>query len=131
MKICFKPGDQKHFTKTVTPADLVSFEEGVVLHPVYSTYALGRDFEWTSRLFFLEMKEAGEEGVGTLLHIEHKSPARLGEQVTLTAVVERLEKNELICTLQARVGNRLIATGQTGQKMVSRERLERIFSTHE
>jgi hypothetical protein len=25
---------------------------------VYATFALARDFEWSSRLFFLEMKEA-------------------------------------------------------------------------
>jgi predicted thioesterase len=127
----FRPGDQKQFTKTVTEADFVRFDDGVVLHPVYSTYALGRDFEWTSRQFFLEVKEAGEEGVGTLLHIEHQSPACAGDRVTLVATVEKIEKNELLCTLEARVGDRLIATGRTGQKMLKKEKLDRLFRKHE
>lgn len=131
MKLCFKPGDQKQFTRAVTPADFVRFDDGLILHPVYSTYALGRDFEWCSRLFFLEMKEPGEEGVGTLLHLEHRNPARAGEHVTIVATVEKIEKNELLCTLEAHVGDRLIATGRTGQRMLPRERLDRMFTKND
>lgn len=126
MKSLFKPGDQKVFVRLVTPLEFVRFQDEV-LHQVYSTYALGRDFEWTSRLFFIEMKDADEEGVGTFLSVHHKSPAFEGERVVITATVEKVEGNELICALEARVLNRIVAVGKTGQKMLKLDKLNRIF----
>ena len=126
MKQIFKPGDKKVYVKTVTEADVAAFH-GEVLHRVYSTFALARDFEWSSRLFFLEMKEANEEGVGTFLTIEHKSPARVGEVVEITATVEYIRNHELICQIEACCGNRLIAVGKTGQKMLPLEKVNQLF----
>jgi fluoroacetyl-CoA thioesterase len=126
MKMIFKPGDVKVYTKVVAPEDVAAFH-GEVLHPVYSTFALARDFEWSSRLFFLEMKEADEEGVGTMLHIDHHNTARIGDEVTISATVETLSGNELICILEARCGDRLIASGKTGQKMLKKEKLKKLF----
>ena len=126
MKQIFKVGDQKVFARVVGPEDLARFH-GELLHPVYSTFALARDFEWSSRLFFIEMKEEDEEGVGTHLSIDHKSPARVGENVIFTATVEKMEGTELICTIEAKVGDRLVAIGKTGQKMLKKEKLSRLF----
>jgi fluoroacetyl-CoA thioesterase len=126
VKQLFKPGDQKKFVKQVTASDFVRFE-AEVLHAVYATYSLARDFEWSSRLFFIEMKELDEEGVGTFLSIDHKSPAFEGETVTITATVEKCEGHELICAIEARVEDRIIAVGKTGQKMLKLEKLNRIF----
>jgi len=127
MKLIFKPGDKKQYLKKVGEADLATFH-GEVLHPVYSTFALARDFEWSSRLFFLEMKDEDEEGVGTFLSIEHKSPAKVGEEVTFTATIEAIKSNELICTIEAACGSRVVATGKTGQKMFKKEKLKTLFN---
>ena len=127
MKNIFAPGDKKVYRKTVTPADQAIFH-GEVLHPVCSTFALARDFEWSSRLFFLEMKEADEEGVGTFLHIDHAAPAFVGEEITITATVEDSASREFVCTIEARVGTRVVATGRTGQKMLKKDKLASIFS---
>ncbi|MBS1559727.1 MAG: hypothetical protein JST69_13485 [Bacteroidetes bacterium] len=126
MKFIFKPGDQKEYKKIIQKEDCAIFN-GELLHPVYATFALARDFEWSSRLFFLEMKEPDEEGVGTLLLIEHQSPAFVGEEVVITATVEKIENHELICTIHATASERLIASGKTGQKMLKKERLNRLF----
>ncbi len=126
MKNIFKPGDQKSFSRVVTESDQAIFNDQLV-HAVCSTFALARDFEWSSRLFFLEMKEEDEEGVGTMLHIDHKSPAFVGEEILFTATVENTNGTELICTISAAVGQRIIAVGKTGQKMLKKERLKQIF----
>lgn len=126
MKNIFKPGDQKVFKKVVLESDQAIFH-GTLVHPVCSTFALARDFEWSSRLFFLEMKEDDEEGVGTMLHIDHKSPAFVGDEITFTATVDKQEGRELICSIQATVGDRLVAVGTTGQKMFKKEKLKEIF----
>jgi predicted thioesterase len=126
MKKGFQPGDQRKFVKQITAADFVRFEDEV-LHAVYSTYSLARDFEWSSRLFFIDMKEADEEGVGTFVSVDHKSPAFAGETVTITATIDTLVGHELICTIEARVEDRIIAVGKTGQKMLKLDKLNRIF----
>jgi len=126
VKNIFKPGDQKSFKRTVLESDCAIFNDEL-LHRVCSTFALARDFEWSSRLFFLEMKDDDEEGVGTMLSIDHKSPAFVGEEILFTATVDKMEKNELICTIEAKVNQRIIAIGKTGQKMLKKEKLKELF----
>jgi len=127
MKKIFIIGDKKVFKKRIAPDDLAIFH-GELLHNVYSTFALARDFEWSSRLFFIDMKESDEEGVGTFLHIDHKRPAFANEEVTITATVEFVGEMELTCIVEAKVNDRLIASGKTGQKMLKKERLKKIFT---
>jgi predicted thioesterase len=127
MKYMFKPGDRKEFRTVVKEADQAIFHE-TLLHPVCSTFALARDIEWSSRLFFIEMKEDDEEGVGTLLEIEHRSPAFVGEELLITATVARIVGNELICDIEVKCGARLIAAGKTGQRMLKKDRLKQIFT---
>ncbi|HOO08924.1 MAG TPA: hotdog domain-containing protein [Cyclobacteriaceae bacterium] len=119
-------GESRVFRKTVTEADVAAFH-GEVLHAVYSTFAMARDMEWSSRLFFVEMKEGDEEGVGTHLSIDHLGPAFVGDELEITAKVVRLNGNELICDIEVRAGDRLVATGKTGQRMLKREKLDSIF----
>jgi fluoroacetyl-CoA thioesterase len=127
MKNPFSPGDKKTYVKKVVPEDVAAFH-GNVVHEVCSTFALARDFEWASRLFFIEMKESDEEGVGTGLTINHKSPAFVGEEIIFTATIEEINGPHLTCRIEARVGERVIAVGKTGQKMMKKEQLGRLFA---
>lgn len=124
----FEVGSTKTFTKLVLNEDCASFESGNV-HPVYATFALGRDAEWACRLFVLEMKEAHEEGIGTFLTINHKSPALVGSTVLFTAMVKSINKNEIICTYKAQVGDRIIAEGEQGQKIIAKQKLDALFDS--
>lgn len=128
MKNCFNIGDVKLFNKVVNTDDIASFDSGTV-HQVYATFALGRDAEWSSRLFVLEMKEDDEEGIGTFLNIQHQSPAKVGDMVTFTAEIYELQKNVINCNIVAKVGERVIATGSTGQKIIKKEKLEILFNS--
>ncbi|MEM7107738.1 MAG: hypothetical protein AAF519_05885 [Bacteroidota bacterium] len=122
------PGDQVKHSFAVTPEDLAVFQ-GSTVHKVCSTFTLAREIEWTSRQFILLMKREDEEGIGTQLTINHVSPAFLNSTVDITASVQRFANHNLICTYQARVGNRLIAEGTTGQKLLKKSRIKEIFST--
>jgi predicted thioesterase len=124
---CFKPGDQKHFTRVVREEDCAAFDNGTV-HPVYSTFALARDAEWCCRLFVLEMKEKEEEGIGTMITVQHKAPARVGSVVDFTATITRLQGHEIVCRYEARMGDKIIATGEQGQKILKKEKLEKLFN---
>ena len=129
MKKNVRPGDVQHYRRTVLPEDVASFH-GTIIHPVCATFALARDVEWTSRLFVLQMCDADEEGIGTMLAVHHNRPAFVGEEVSYTARVESCEDNELICSFTAAVGSRLVATGTTGQKVIKRETLQSMFSRY-
>lgn len=122
----FKPGDRKTFKHLVNQQDVAAFH-GEVVHPVCATFSLARDIEWTTRQFVLEMREDDEEGIGTFLSIEHKGPAFVGEEIFFEAWVDSIERNELICHYQARVGDRLVAIGKTGQKILKKDKLNRLL----
>lgn len=122
----FQIGDKKTFKRVVRQEDVAKFESGTV-HEVYATFAIARDAEWSSRLFVLEMKEEREEGIGTFVNVKHIAPAFIGETVLFEAVIDELKGNEINCSFTAKAGERIIAEGRTGQKILSKEKIEKIF----
>lgn len=128
MVIPIQPGDERRFSRTVRPEDCATFDSGAV-HPVYATFALARDAEWCCRLFVLDAKSPEEEGIGTMLTVEHISPATPGSTVDFIAVAESVNGHELICSYEARCNGRLVAKGKTGQKVLKKEKLERLFQS--
>lgn len=127
MKRIFEPGDVKEYRRRVEPADVAAFD-GEVVHRVCSTFALARDIEWTTRQFVLDLRDNDEEGIGTYLEIHHEAPAFVGDEILIRGVVESLNGNELICTFVVRVGQRLIAHGKTGQKILKIETIKSILN---
>lgn len=130
MKNLFKKGDKKEYAIKVSQNDIAKFESGVV-HEVYSTFALCRDAEWSGRLFVLDMKEEGEEGIGTSISINHKSPALVNDEVIFTATFEEIkESGEIINLFEAKVGNRIIASGLQGQRILPKKKMDKIFKSY-
>ncbi len=128
MKIEFQLGDTQQFTRLVQQNDVAQFDSGTV-HEVYATFALTRDAEWCGRLFVLAMKEDNEEGIGTFVEVQHCASAFIGETVLFEATLESVNEREVICRFTAKVGDRIIAKGRTGQKILPKEKIERIFSS--
>ena len=127
MKLIFKAGDVKEYRSVVKPEDVASFH-GQTVHQVYSTFALAREAEWTTRQFVLDMKDENEEGIGTFLQIRHEGPVFVGEEIIFRGVFEGMAGGELTCSFEARVGNRMVARGKTGQKILTLEIIRSIFS---
>lgn len=126
MIVSHQPGDVQTYERLVTSADLAAFESGPV-HPVYSTFALARDAEWTCRLFVLAMKEPHEEGIGTFISVEHLAPAPLGCTVHFSAILLQVEGNRVRCRYEARVGDQLIARGEQEQRILLRSKVEALL----
>lgn len=127
MKELFKIGDEKVYEIVVSDADIAAFESGVV-HQVYSTFALVRDAEWSGRLFVIDMKEEGEEGIGVHIEVDHISPAFVGNKVNFMACYEGINETGVIMTsFKAYVNERLIAKGLQGQKILEKKRIDNIF----
>lgn len=112
----------------VIEEDFANFEDEAI-HEVYSTFAAARDGEWACRQFVREMKEEGEEGIGTFVNIEHIGPAFEGQIVQVSARLESIDKNEVICSFESRAGKRIIARGRTGQKVILKQKLANYFES--
>ena len=114
----------------MTQDDTARFESGEV-HAVYATFAIARDAEWAGRLFVLDMKDEDEEGIGTAVIINHHAPALLGETVIFTSTLQEVKGNEIITPFEAKSGTRIIATGQTKQKILKKQKLDHLFASLE
>ncbi|MFT6054198.1 MAG: putative thioesterase [Roseivirga sp.] len=123
-------GQTKTHRYKVREEDFASFES-VIVHSVVSTFALGREMEWASRLFAIEMREKEEEGIGTFLEIRHLSPAIKGADLIIKAKLTGIVNNEIVCEVEVLQGERIIANGRTGQKMVKTTKLMQIFTSLE
>ena len=130
MKRIIEIGEEIYFKRTVTLEDIASFG-GNAVHDVYSTFALCRDAEYTTRLFVLDVIEEDEEGVGISLSIDHLGPAFPGEEVSFRGEVTSFEKGKLLCNWEAEVGDRKVARGTTGQKIMRKSDIERLFNKQE
>ena len=126
MRRLFSQGEERKWAHTVTLADTATFENGPV-HPVYATFAMARDAEFACRQFVLELREDHEEGIGTFVSVEHCSPALPGARVVFTARVEEMQGHTLVCSWEAHEQDRPLAKGKQIQKILSRERLKKMF----
>jgi len=123
----FQIGDTKTYEYIVKKGDFASFEEEGLIHPVLSTFKIAQCAEWVCRLFVHEMKEAGEEGVGVMVSVFHHSPAIENEKVLFTAELVQVEKNQITCKWKATVNQRLIASGEQIQKIISKKKFDDIL----
>ncbi|HEX3080317.1 MAG TPA: hotdog fold domain-containing protein, partial [Puia sp.] len=58
----------------------------------------------------------------------HHAPAFPGEEVIFTATLTSTHRHEILTSYEAKVENRLIASGEQGQKIFKRKKLEQLFS---
>ena len=123
-------GTVKIFETTVTTNKLAEFDAGLV-HPVYSTFALGKDAEWACRLFVLEMKEAGEEGIGSYLSIQHLYPAPLGSKVRIEATLQEVTGNRIRCSFIAFANGHKIAEGKQEQRIIGKSKFDDLIKSIE
>lgn len=109
----------------VTPAMTVHFDELGSLHPVYSTYQMARHFEEAGRKMLLPHLEAGEEGIGSRVEVEHTASALVGMRVTIDASFERMDGRRLVASMTAtsELGDR-IGHGLTVQVILPKERID-------
>lgn len=122
MKSNCKPGDRLKTSFVVQPKDWASFQ-GATIHEVCSTYALVKEAEWACRQFVLRMRDESEEGIGHGITVEHRSPALTGQLVELEATLVSVQGTSVYCTWEARVGERLVASGTCGQTVWPRDKI--------
>lgn len=120
------PGKQTEVHFQVTEEMCPAFD-GHLVHRVCSTWTLVHYMELAGRRILVEHLEPHEEGVGSHVSCDHLAPARIGETVRVMATVAEAGPRVLLCDVVAYRGDRLIARGQTEQKIMPRDVLARIL----
>jgi predicted thioesterase len=116
-------GSTAEVTVYVTPAMAAILEEHLV-HPVYSTFWLAYHAEVAARRAIEPFFEEGENAVGAELWLRHEAMAPIGAQVVVRAEVTEHEGNRIWCRIEARLGERCIATGRQLQIVLPHEKLQ-------
>lgn len=119
-------GKEFEFEVTVTD-DMRPHFDGVHVHPVLSTWEVVHHLEIAGRRLLAPHLEPHEEGMGTHIQINHRSPAVVGSLVTFRAVVEECTNRRLICLVEALVGQRIVAEGVFTQAILSRDKLAEVL----
>ena len=90
---------------------------------VYATPELVRDFEIACRELLLGYCDAGEDSVGTGIHISHSGATLIGMQVAITVMVTAVEGRKVNFLVIARDGAEEISRGEHGRFVVQVEKL--------
>ncbi len=113
---------------TVTDEMTVDFAELGRVHPVYSTYWMGKHFEEAGRKIILPYLEEGEGGIGSHLEVNHTASALPGMRVTVTATFERQDGRRVYAVMRAvsELGDEL-GTGRTAQVVLPQAKIDANF----
>jgi fluoroacetyl-CoA thioesterase len=110
----------------VTP-EMVAALDGVVVHPVCSTFWIAYYAEVAARRAIEPFFEEGENAIGAALHLEHIAMAPVGSELLVRAVVERMEGNRVWCRWEAFAVGQRIAQGEQLQVILPHERIQALL----
>lgn len=117
------PGAEAQVSFVVTPDMTAEFEELGPVHPVYSTWTMVRHMELASRKIILPFLDADEEAVGYSISVTHLAPTPVGMRVTVTARLERIDGNRIVCDVEAVNELTRIGEGTQVQIVLPKQRL--------
>lgn len=117
MKSGITVGDTYQFSITVTDAMTAQFG-GIQVHRLYSTASMITHMEWAARQHILQFLEAGEEGVGYHIDIQHKFPVPVGQEVTITSTVTHIDGPLITSEVKATCKNKTTGEGHITQAII-------------
>jgi fluoroacetyl-CoA thioesterase len=113
----------------VTDDMTVDFTELGRVHPVYATYTMAKHFEEAGRKLLLRHLEAGEDGLGRSVSVEHLAPSWVGDRLTIEARCTEVRGNRIMCACRATdADGREVGTGSTVQVVLPRAVLDAVLA---
>jgi predicted thioesterase len=109
MKPSLKPGLAHSRTITVDDSRVIEFMGEDCR--VYATPRIISDVEYTCRDFLLQHLDPGEDSVGTKVSWEHVGPALLGESVTVSVKLARVDGRRVTFEASVAAGADAVAHG--------------------
>jgi predicted thioesterase len=99
------------------------------IHPLYATFAIVEHFEYASRQAILRFVEPEEDALGSAVAVTHRSAVPVGAVVAITARVMEVDGSRIVCRVEAESDGRMVAEGTIEQRVVMREKLDRMIET--
>lgn len=127
MKPGLQVGDQAILEVIVTPEMYAQFEEKVI-HPVYSTFWMVHHMEFAARKLILPYLEEVEEGIGSGVTVQHRSPTPAGQKVTVIATVTELVGTKIEASVQVKNEQGLAGEGKVNQVILPKETIAKMFN---
>jgi fluoroacetyl-CoA thioesterase len=114
---------------TVTP-EMTARLDGREIHPVYSTFWACHHCEVAARRAIEPYFEVGENAVGSSLSLRHMAMAAVGADICVTARVERIHGNRIICHVQVTTAHtqHLLAEGTQEQVVLPDSKLKELVA---
>ncbi|MCG3136699.1 MAG: hypothetical protein HJJLKODD_00534 [Phycisphaerae bacterium] len=123
-------GNEAEVEVEVTPEMCPAFD-GVVVHPIYSTWSLAHHMELAARQVLAPHLEEHEEGIGTHLSIDHLAPSPIGKRVRVVARCVEVDDRRVICEINAYEGARHIGKGMQVQRVLPKTVLKALIERHQ
>ena len=125
-----KPGVEAEVSAVVTEEMCPAFD-GVIVHRVYSTWALAHHMELAARKVLAPHLEPHEEGMGSHLSIDHLAPTPVGKTVRVVATCTELDGSKVVCDVVAYDGERVVGRGKQVQRVLPKEVIQSLIERHE
>ncbi len=126
MKPTLKVGNTAEVTALVTE-DMCPAFDGVIVHHVYSTWAMAHHMEVAARKVLSPCLEEHEEGIGSHISIDHLAPTPVGRTVRIVAQAVEVGATTLVCELKAYDGDRLVGHGRQIQRVLPKKKLQSLI----
>jgi fluoroacetyl-CoA thioesterase len=72
--------------------------------------------------------DAGEEGIGAHLTIDHLAPTPVGHTVRVVAVATDVAPTAVVCECTAYDGDRVVGRGRQVQRVLPRQKLDALIA---
>ena len=85
--------------------------EGKTIHRVLSTFQLVYYAELAARRMVEPYLQEGEDAAGAGICLNHVAPAKIGEVVSVTASLSKIDRRIVACGIEGRTSGRIICSG--------------------
>jgi fluoroacetyl-CoA thioesterase len=126
MKPHLKPGIKVELPAIVQPWMKPKLE-GLVRHPLYSTWAMVYHMETASRMLLAPYLEENEEAVGAGVLVKHLKPAGVHTHIRIGCTLVRVRGTRVYTRLEVYAKNRKIGEGSHLQVVMTRTRFARLL----
>ena len=117
-----------HTFEILVTEEMLATLDGLVIHPVYSTFWLCYHVELCARKTIEPFFEDDENACGGGIEIIHKAMAPLGATVTVSTRVSKLSEKTIICDFVAYHGEKMIANGNQTQHYFPQSKIDSLIS---
>jgi len=109
--------------EVVVTDEMTARLEGLVHHPVYSTFWLAYHAECAARKAIVPYFDEDDDAVGSSIEIKHLAMAPVGAKVVIEARVAAMNGKRIECEITAKWGETIIARGTQSQYVMSKQAL--------